>query len=62
MVGEMVSRGHSSMLLWVLAENPTTGFYGRMGGVRVREREIEVGGKKLVEWAYGWRDLGGSEA
>jgi ribosomal protein S18 acetylase RimI-like enzyme len=59
---EMASRGHSSMLLWVLAENPTTGFYERMGGVKVREREIEVGGKKLVEWAYGWRDLRGSEA
>ncbi|AWR86306.1 GNAT family N-acetyltransferase [Meiothermus taiwanensis] len=56
--GEMAARGHASMFLWVLAENPATGFYERMGGVRVREREIEVGGKKLLEYAYGWRDLG----
>lgn len=61
-VEEMASRGHSSMLLWVLAENPTTNFYEHMGGVKVREKEIELGGKKLVEWAYGWRDLRGSEA
>ncbi len=61
-VGEMASRGYVSMFLWVLAENPTVGFYRRMGGVKVEERELEVGGKKLLEHAYGWRDLRGSEA
>ncbi|WP_299432050.1 GNAT family N-acetyltransferase [uncultured Meiothermus sp.] len=57
-VEEMVQRGHGSMFLWVLAENPTVGFYQRLGGVKVGEKEIEVGGKKLVEWSYGWRNLG----
>lgn len=57
-VGEMASKRHASMFLWVLAENPTVGFYLRMGGVKVGEKEVEVGGKKLLEHAYGWRDLG----
>lgn len=57
-VEEMVGRGNTSMLLWVLAENPTVRFYERMGGTKVREKEIEIGGKTLVEWAYGWRELG----
>ncbi|HEU4742608.1 MAG TPA: GNAT family N-acetyltransferase [Meiothermus sp.] len=60
-VQEMVRRGHTSMLLWVLAENPTTRFYQRMGGVKVGEKEIELSGKKLLEWAYGWRNLKRSE-
>jgi ribosomal protein S18 acetylase RimI-like enzyme len=55
---EMASRGYASMFLWVLAENPTVGFYRHMGGERVGEKEIEVGGKKLVEHAYGWHSLG----
>jgi len=54
----MLSRGNPSMFLWVLAENPTVKFYQHLGGVEVREKEVEIGGKKLLEYAYGWPDLG----
>ncbi len=58
-VDQMLSRGNNSMLLWVLAENPTVKFYQHMGGVKVHQKEVEMGGKELLEHAYGWHTLGG---
>ena len=46
----------TSMLVWVLVENPACEFYLALGGQEVCRKEIEVGGKKLVEVAYGWKD------
>ena len=51
------ARGHRSMLVWVLAGNPYRRFYESLGGVHVRTRTIEIGGVKLPEFGYGWRDL-----
>ena len=45
------------MLLWVLAENPSRGFYEALGGAEVRQQTITIGGRELVEIAYGWRDI-----
>lgn len=57
-VTHLVSKDYSGMMLWVLRDNPTVKFYEHMGGTKVREQEIELGGEKLPEWGYGWRDLG----
>lgn len=46
-----------SMVVWALRENPACGFYERMGGVRVAEQPIEIGGITLPEVAFGWRDI-----
>jgi hypothetical protein len=47
------------MLVWVLADNPSRGFYEQMGGRYVMEKEIVIGGDKpLQEVAYGWPDIG----
>jgi ribosomal protein S18 acetylase RimI-like enzyme len=45
-----------SMLVWVLADNPACRFYETLGGQKVHEKEIERGGVKLIEIAYGWTD------
>ncbi len=45
------------MLVWVLEQNPARGFYEHLGGVDLRAKPIQIGGKDLVEVAYGWRDL-----
>lgn len=50
-------KGLRSMMLWVLKDNPTRGFYEHLGGVVFREQLIEIGGKQYVEVAYGWPDL-----
>ena len=49
--------GMPSMLIWVLAKNPSRAFYEALGGQRVYEKQIVIGGETLVEVAYGWRDI-----
>ncbi len=55
--GRLAPRGFQSMVVWALKENPACGFYERMGGVRVAEKTIEVGGAQLPEVAFGWKDI-----
>jgi GNAT superfamily N-acetyltransferase len=49
--------GYSGMALWVLKENPAVKFYERMGGRRVAQKPIEIGGAQLEEVAFGWQTL-----
>ena len=44
-------------ILWVLVENPNRGFYERLGGKRLEEKQITIDGERLTEVAYGWADL-----
>ena len=56
--GHLAELGVGSMLLWAFAENRSArGFYESLGGAVVAEDEIEVGGARLAEVAYGWKDL-----
>jgi hypothetical protein len=48
------SRGFKKMLVWVLAANPSRLFYQRMGGEKVREQYLEIGGENLLELGYGY--------
>ncbi|MFB2893443.1 N-acetyltransferase family protein [Aerosakkonemataceae cyanobacterium BLCC-F50] len=53
----LIQLGIKSMLVWVLVDNPACQFYTALGGEPVREKEIEIGGKRLIEVAYGWKNL-----
>jgi ribosomal protein S18 acetylase RimI-like enzyme len=56
---ELSKRGFSSMLLWVLKDNlPARKFYEALGGIYLREKPIEIGSQRLIEVAYGWKNLG----
>jgi GNAT superfamily N-acetyltransferase len=46
--------GYPSLLIWVLEKNPWRAFYDAMGGKPLRTAELDIGGVKLVEVAYGW--------
>jgi L-amino acid N-acyltransferase YncA len=37
---DLLARGMRSMLVWVLAQNPSRGFYEALGGRLIEEREI----------------------
>lgn len=50
-------KGFKSMLVWVLAGNPAERFYQRMGGERIGEKAITIGGAEYHEVAYGWRSF-----
>jgi ribosomal protein S18 acetylase RimI-like enzyme len=55
--GRLIRQGISSMLVWVLADNPTRGFYQALGGQLVGEKSMVIGGAELVGVAYGWPDI-----
>lgn len=50
-------RGYSSMMVWVLEENPSVKFYTALGGRTFGKKEITRGKDKLIEVAYGWNNL-----
>jgi ribosomal protein S18 acetylase RimI-like enzyme len=54
---DLSERGYAAMMLWVLKDNRTRGFYERMGGVMIGEKEAEIGGTKVIEVAYGWEKI-----
>jgi ribosomal protein S18 acetylase RimI-like enzyme len=56
-VDDLKKKKLNSMLIWVIEENPACRFYDALGGKKIDTREIEIGGKKLREIAYGWVDL-----
>jgi ribosomal protein S18 acetylase RimI-like enzyme len=53
---DLVQQGLTSMLVWVLRENPWRGFYEALGGRLLREREIEIADTRYPERAYGWAE------
>lgn len=53
----LAETNHESILIWVLAENSAVEFYEAMGGKRVGQEYIDIGKQRLIECAYGWKDL-----
>jgi GNAT superfamily N-acetyltransferase len=56
LVRQLVQRGLTSLLIWVMAENPSRRFYEALGGRQVRERLEMTGGVEHMDVAYGWLD------
>ncbi|MGM9949882.1 MAG: GNAT family N-acetyltransferase [Lysinibacillus sp.] len=56
-IEEIETLGFNSMVVSVLEENETTRFYEALGGQMIDTVEVDIGGKKLKEFVYGWKDL-----
>jgi GNAT superfamily N-acetyltransferase len=56
LVRQLVQRGLTSLLIWVMADNPSRRFYEALGGRPVRKRLEMTGGVEVVDVAYGWLD------
>lgn len=54
---ELLSRDILSMLVWVLKENQSSGFYENLGGKVIDEKYITIAGKQIPELAYEWTDV-----
>ena len=55
---ELCNRGINNMLLWVLKDNdPSRGFYEKLGGVLTGEQQFDLAGTTLTEVSYVWPDL-----
>ena len=50
----LVEAGCRSAYLWVLRDNPSRGFYERLGGRPVAEAEIRVSGQGVIQTAFAW--------
>jgi len=57
LVSDHLVAGFSTMLVWVLAENPAREFYASLGGREVGSKWISMGPDRLEEVALGWNDL-----
>ena len=51
------TQGYTSMLVWVLEQNPSVSFYQRLGAVQIARKIINIGGADLQELAFGWQSL-----
>jgi GNAT superfamily N-acetyltransferase len=51
------TKGFTSMLVWVLEQNPSVSFYERLGAVQIARKIINIGGADLQELAFGWPSL-----
>ena len=49
--------GFTSMIVWVLEQNPSASFYERLGAVQIARKIINIGGADLQELAFGWLSL-----
>lgn len=56
-VNELLLQKYNSMLVWVLEENSSRGFYESLHPRKEGEEIDKIGEKKYVEIAYVWDDL-----
>ncbi|MEM7618469.1 MAG: GNAT family N-acetyltransferase [Pseudomonadota bacterium] len=54
----LLENKHKSLCLWALEKNKRAcGFYTAMGGQRIGKMFAEMGGARVKEVCYGWRNL-----
>lgn len=54
----LVNHKKTSLCLWALEKNKRAcGFYNAMGGQRLGKQFVEMGGAKVKEICFGWRNL-----
>lgn len=56
-VGSLRINGYSSMMLWVLKDNPSVAFYKSLGGKILGQKTILRGEDNFVELAIGWDSI-----
>ena len=53
----LLTQDITSMYTWVLDKNPSRRFYESLGGIEFRSETMAIGGRDVVEVAYGWNDI-----
>jgi ribosomal protein S18 acetylase RimI-like enzyme len=48
----LTARGYAKMSLYVLHSNPARGFYERLGGIHLGDREVEIDGQRWFDSEY----------
>ncbi|TWJ52802.1 hypothetical protein CHCC15325_3668 [Bacillus licheniformis] len=58
-VEELVKKNIKSLLVWVLAGNPSINFYEKLGGRQSTTKQIQFGEGYFKAIAIGWTDING---
>jgi ribosomal protein S18 acetylase RimI-like enzyme len=53
----LAARGCTSLLVWVLSDNPARWFYARMGARHAEDGTVGVGGIAVPQAAYRWTSI-----
>lgn len=56
-VKDLLDQNYTSMLVWVLEENPSRKFYESLNPVKAGEEFDSIGEREHLEIAYVWKDL-----
>ncbi|MBJ6360286.1 hypothetical protein ACFOQM_03005 [Paenibacillus sp. GCM10012307] len=56
MSADLHDQGMTSLLAWVLIDNPSLAFYKKLGGVELERGTYTIGGQTLENVAMGWTD------
>ncbi len=56
-IKEIETLGINTMVVSILEVNESKHFYEALGGQMIDTVEVEIGGKKLKELVYGWKDI-----
>jgi ribosomal protein S18 acetylase RimI-like enzyme len=59
-IHSLKENGYTSMMLWVLKDNPSVEFYKKQGGQVIGQKRISIGGDELDELAIGWEQIASS--
>jgi L-amino acid N-acyltransferase YncA len=54
---ELSNSQYKSMLVWVIADNPSISFYQSLNPIEVDHEQVEIGRETYKEIAYGWSDI-----
>ncbi|MDA1477311.1 GNAT family N-acetyltransferase [Bacillus changyiensis] len=56
-VEELVKKNIKSLMVWVLAGNPSINFYKKLGGRQSTTKQIQIGEDDFKAIAIGWTDI-----
>ncbi|MFC0523451.1 GNAT family N-acetyltransferase [Pontibacillus salicampi] len=56
-VYNMAHEGYTSLLVWVLTQNPYKRFYEKYGAAPIEAEKVTIGKGTYEETAYGWKNM-----
>lgn len=54
---ELINHGYTSMIVWVLRDNPSKIAYEKLGAVPFDSKNIDIGGQSLTEDVLVWKNI-----
>ncbi|AZB44120.1 GNAT family N-acetyltransferase [Bacillus sp. FJAT-42376] len=56
-VDDLIEKGCQSVMVWVISENPSRGFYESYFPELIAEETFTIGKGSHIEYAFGWKDI-----